>query len=119
VHVAAADRRFVPRRRTTLRVERRAVVGPAFQPSMLESLLLGARARFDRFTRSARPPTSSRRSGGTGTTRASTWYPGGHILQFRRGVAMAAVRTLIADAGLLPGAAAAAADVADAGSLAS
>jgi len=32
---------------------------------------------------------------------------------------MAAVRTLIADAGLLPGAAAAAADVADAGSLAS
>ena len=47
------------------------------------------------------------------------WYAGGHLLLFRRGVAMAAVRTLIADAGLLPGAAAAAADVADAGSLAS
>jgi len=47
------------------------------------------------------------------------WYPGGHLLQFRRGLAMAAVRTLIAEAGLLPGGAVGAAEVSDIGSLAS
>jgi len=47
------------------------------------------------------------------------WYPGGHLLQFRRGVAMAAVRTLIAESGLLPAAAAAPVDLTDVGSLAS
>jgi pimeloyl-ACP methyl ester carboxylesterase len=30
------------------------------------------------------------------------WYPGGHLAQFRRGVALREVRTLLRDAGLLP-----------------
>ena len=30
------------------------------------------------------------------------WYPGGHLAQFRRGVALSEVRTLLRDAGLLP-----------------
>jgi hypothetical protein len=30
------------------------------------------------------------------------WYPGGHLAQFRRGVALRQVRTLLRDAGLLP-----------------
>ena len=47
------------------------------------------------------------------------WYPGGHLLQFRRGVAMAAVRALIEDAGLLPQADSQVSDLGDVGSLAS